>query len=257
MYAVAPAPKKLEPLVAPAVRMNLVRFLRTAYKEFGVHFPEELVPATGKNGDDFNETVREILRMDWKENELGVLILANNTGMVHAYLRRDKINSTQNWFGGFLYYVAYPKDADECRALIENRLFFPDEHQIEQYKRCSPGISVAGIRVNTMQVSEWDRTLADRYSTDFTHWKNIFEALFDNLDFTDTNRYGQRMFDTIYDPYWQWTSERRENLEMKLKIIASSANTEEEVGRRVREELNYHFDTICMFLLYKQAFGDM
>ncbi len=244
------APKAPEALVAPAVKMTLVQFLRLAHELFGRYFPEPIVQMAGKNGDDLTNQVKALLCYNgWTRNEVGALTLSNASGMVCAFLRPNQglFGLFQDWYGGFIYQTRFPTDQETCQKMIKLRMFFADDAQVELYKRNCPGISVAVINVNRMKVTEWYRHDADKRSDDFQDWKRIFERLFDQLDFSESWGYGEQMFDAIYDPCWQWTTESQDEVRTKLSIIANSSETEEEVRRRVRDELNYQSANIRVF----------
>jgi len=250
MHAMAPAPKKPK---APEVKMTLVQFLGLAHEQFGISFPEQVVQMAGKSGDNFTDQVKNVLCSNgWKRNEMGALSLANANGMVCAYLRTDSgiMKLVQNWYGGFLLTVPFPEDQQMCAQQIRSHMphmsFFEDA-DIDLYRRSYPGLCKASINVNTRKVTYWNREDVDKRSEDFQDWIRIFERLFNLIDLSESGGFGERMFDTIHDPYWQWTDLSREEVEQRLKIIANSAETPDEVLCRVRDELKYQFDTIYLY----------
>jgi D-mannonate dehydratase len=140
----------------------------------------------------------------------------------------------------------YPKDPEREYEEIKKRLrIFNDDKEIARYKRIMPGLLAADISVNVMKVTNWLRSGVDRHSEDFALWTKIFESLFDELNFSESYGPGEQMFNDIYDdPYWCWTTKNENDIRAVLNDIAATSVDEEEVVRRVREELEYPFDNI-------------
>ncbi|MBI2473966.1 hypothetical protein HYV70_05445 [Candidatus Uhrbacteria bacterium] len=231
--------------------LTLVDFLRLAHELFGVEFPEkEILDAVTESSNDFNTRVQEILvKNGWQKQEFTGFRLTNTSGMVFAYIRdqRYPFDSEENWYGGFVYTVAYPEDTQQCDKAIEQRMPLATQEDVQKYRRYMPGLGVADINVNNLKVMAWWRARANKRSQDFKDWVRIFERLFDQLDFSESYGPGEQMFVAIYDEYWQWTELDHKEVESKLVEIANSAKDEAEVRVRILTELNYPFDNIYMF----------
>ncbi|HBP00406.1 MAG: hypothetical protein UU48_C0004G0063 [Candidatus Uhrbacteria bacterium GW2011_GWF2_41_16] len=232
--------------------MKLVQFIELTHLFFGKSLDMSAIElAATASQDDYNDDVRAVLiECGWvvKTNEQpNLLVLSNETGMVHAFVNASHIISFKRneWFGGFMLTTPYPKDPEREYEEIKKRLsIFNDDKEIARYKRIMPGLLAADISVNVMKVTTWIPSGIDRHSQDFALWTKIFESLFDELDFSESYGPGEQMFNCMYDKFWQWTKKTESEIRAMLEQIGTTSVNEEEVVRRVREELEYPFDNI-------------